>query len=868
VLVIVTAVLFALFFARAIVAFLWTRDRLQGVVALVLVSVAALYVLQVSRLPNGTAPESVRLPSLIALYGQPLLTLALVAMIRPVAWVWPGLAFGAWLGGSAAVFTLPSPLPSPAQLSLGGGFVLLQSVAAFYLVGEARRRSGAARARIGFAAAGTFLFGVALLVAVLNRIFPGIHLSEISRVVALGPTLAYVVAFAPPGWLRRQWSARTAYQLMGRLLAAPPSSAPGQIWQHYAVTVRDAMSAEGVVVVTPPGPVAVAGSPPSREVPEDGRPERGSAKWTKVDGRRYLVITVPLTMEGGGTGTLLVFGLHRSLFTEDDIAVLTDLGRQATVLAERAVLTARLTDTVAQLRAANEAKSDFVAAMSHELRTPLNAIIGFSELMGYEDLVGDRRQVPDEWIGNVHSSGRHLLGLINDVLDLSKVEAGRIDLRLEPIDVGAAVGEAVAPLTPLIDAKKLRLTLAAPPEVVTADRMRLRQMLNNLLSNAIKFTPEGGAIYVAAHREGAETHLSVADTGPGIDPADQARVFEEFHQAGDAASRSAGTGLGLALTRRLAEAHQGRVELWSERGRGSRFTLVLPAGAAPVPPPGTTQERDEFETGRGGVLVIEDDPAAASLLRTYLTGAGYRVHVAASGETGIEQAVAVGPDLILLDVILPGMDGWSVLQRLKADERLRHVPVVVVTVVDDREVALALGAVDHFVKPVERDALLDAMARSTAGQRRPEVLVVDADEPAREHIGQWLRDCGVGAVLAGSVTDATALARSRHVDLVLCNAAATGPDDTPALDALRAAPATRNVPVVMLTDGTMTPADVLLAGLMAGPADDDGSDGRPAPVLGVVSRADLGAQHLQRWLGEHVHPLVVDDGPALQKVPS
>src|SRR6185312_6054782 len=144
-----------------------------------------------------------------------------------------------------------------------------------------------------------------------------------------------------------------------------------------------------------------------------------------------------------------------------------------------------------------------------------------------------------------------------------------------PIDVGSAVAEAVAPLTPLIDAKKLRLTLAAPPEVVVADRMRLRQMLNNLLSNAIKFTPDGGAIYVSAHREGTLTHLSVADTGPGIDAADQARVFEEFHQVGDAASRSAGTGLGLALTRRLAEAQQGRVDLWSEPGQGSRFTLVL-----------------------------------------------------------------------------------------------------------------------------------------------------------------------------------------------------------------------------------------------------------------------------------------------------
>jgi signal transduction histidine kinase/CheY-like chemotaxis protein len=893
---IATAVMFALIFARAVVAFLWTRDRLQGAVALVLVSVAALYVLQVSRVLAGTVPGSVRLPALIALYGQPLLTLALVAMIRSVAWAWPGLAFGYWLGASAAVVTLPSPLPNPASMSLVGGFVLLQSVAAGYLVAEARKRKGAARARIGFAATGTVLFGLVLLIAASNRVFPALHLSEISRVVALGPTLAYVVAFMPPAWLRRQWSARTAYALMGRLLAAPASTTqPREIWQHFVDTVRDAMSAEGAVVVLESGPLVVAGSAPSCESPlrgpaPEGRPQRGSARWTKIDGSRYLLITIPLTMEDGAPGTLLVFGLHRSLFTEDDIAVLAELGRQATVLADRAVLTSQLTDTVAQLRAANEAKSDFLAAMSHELRTPLNAIIGFSELMGYEELVGDRRQVPAEWIGNVHSSGRHLLGLINDVLDLAKVEAGRIELRLEPIDVGAAVAEAVAPLTSLIDAKKLRLTLAAPPEVVTADRLRLRQMLNNLLSNAIKFTPDEGAIYVSAHRDGAFTHLSVSDTGPGIEPAEQARVFEEFHQAGDAASRTAGTGLGLALTRRLAEAQQGRVELWSEVGQGSRFTLVLPAAAAPAPP--AESSFDAPAADRGGVLVIEDDPAAISLLRTYLTGAGYPIHVAATGEAGIALAGTTHPDLILLDVMLPGIDGWAVLQKLKGDERLRHIPVVVVTVIDEREVALALGAVDYFVKPVERRALLDSMARNTAvpasaasadfaasagpaasaasadpadqavpaGLPRPEVLVLDPSEAARERTGQWLRDCGVGAALAGSVADATGLAASRSFDLILCDAAVTGPDGTPVLDALRASPATRPVPVVMLTDGTMTPADVLLAGLMGGQPTDD------PPLLGVVSRADLGAQHLQRWLGDRVHPLVVDDGPALERV--
>jgi signal transduction histidine kinase/CheY-like chemotaxis protein len=565
-------------------------------------------------------------------------------------------------------------------------------------------------------------------------------------------------------------------------------------------------------------------------------------------------------MHGGGAGTLLVFGVQRTLFTEDDIAVLTDLGRQATVLADRAVLTGQLTSTVDALRAANEAKNDFVAAMSHELRTPLNAIIGFSELMGLEEMIADRRLVPDEWINNVHSSGRHLLGLINDVLDLAKVEAGRIDLRLEPLDVGTAVAEAVAPLSPLVTAKQLRLTLAAPPELVTADRMRLRQMLNNLLSNAIKFTPPNGSIYVSAHREGAETHLSVADTGPGIDPADQHRVFDEFHQTGDAESRAAGTGLGLALTRRLAEVHGGRVELWSEPGRGSRFTLVLPAAeyvgepvdAGPVAATAAAPGED-----RVGILLIEDDASAASLLRTYLTGAGYTVHVASSGEAGIEYAARCVPQLILLDVLLPGMDGWSVLEKLKADERLRHIPVVVVTVVDEREVGLALGAVDYFVKPIERGALLSLVERHGVDLDvavPPGILVVDPDPDSLAGIESRLREWGHRVTPALSAAEAFALTRGHRFDLIMFDADLSGPAGEPMLDALRAEPAAAGTPVVVLTSGEITAADGYLAGLI-------GSGG---PVLGVISRTDLRSEHLRRWLGVDMTPAqIIDTEPAL-----
>jgi signal transduction histidine kinase/CheY-like chemotaxis protein len=937
VLVIAAALMFALVLVRALIAFARTRDRLHGAVALVFAPVGALFLLQIVRILTGTVPAGLRLPSLVLLLGQPVFTLALVALIRRLSRIPILAAFAGWAATSALV-AIYSPLPRWALLAVVGYFLVVQLVAAGYLAAEARARTGAAAARIVAATIGTALFGMVMLIAGLNSVAPASwDLTTVSRIVALAAAFVYVVAFLPPGWLRRQWSARTAYRLMDRLLAAPASATPQQIWGHYAEATQQGLGAEGTVVLVhqpggAPAVFAVAGELPDNDpvalmrlvaapqeadagprpavapagtaaetaepagaaaettepadatpavaapvdaapvdaapvdaAPVDAAPVdaalaaagRGSFRWTQVGGRRYLLIAVPLRMHGGGTGTLLVFGPHRTLFTEDDIAVVADLGRQATVLADRAVLTVQLTSTVNALRAANEAKNDFVAAMSHELRTPLNAIIGFSELMGLEEVVDDRRLVPDEWITNVHSSGRHLLGLINDVLDLAKVESGRIELRLEPLDVGAAVAEAVAPLGPLVAAKKLRLTLAAPPELVTADRLRLRQMLNNLLSNAIKFTPTNGTIYVSASRDGAETHLSVADTGPGIAPADQQRVFDEFHQSGDAESRAAGTGLGLTLTRRLAEAHGGRVELWSEPGRGSRFTLVLPAADSAGEPEEARRASDGAADGvDGGILVIEDDAAAASLLRTYLAGAGYTVSVVASGEVGLEYAARCAPDLILLDVLLPGMNGWTVLEKLKGDDRLRHIPVVVVTVVDEREVGLALGAVDFFVKPIERGALLSMLERhgvTPEPAERPGVLVIDTDPDALAGLEAWLRECGHRVTAALSAAQGLAMIRDQTFDLIMFEAGIEGPDGDPMLDALRAQPAAVETPVVVLTNGEITAADGHLAGLI----------GPDSPVLGVISRVDLSPDHVRRWLGDDATATPATAEPAL-----
>jgi signal transduction histidine kinase/CheY-like chemotaxis protein len=878
-LVFAIAALFALVFTRALIAYVRWRDRLQGAVALVFTAVAALFLLQVVRQVAGETPESLRVAAVVLLLGQPFFTIRLVALIRPVPrWAVAATVAG-WLVTAAIVVTGPSPLSQPAVYVLVTYFGIAELMSAGYLFMAARRRAGATRARLSAAAGGTFLFAATLFAA-------GFGAAVGSRLVAFASAIAYVAAFTPPRWLRRLWTARAAYTLMSRLVGMPATVTPREVWQHY-VDVAFATGSAGTAFVVrfePGGEVraiARTGADRERVVDDVALPDvtltdvalndvalgggvalgdvvrsvlatdRRSRPAERALGG-YFVTIVPLSLHGADEGALVVLGRHRSLFTEDDVALLTELGRQAAVLADRAVLTAKLTGLVGALRAANEAKSDFVAAMSHELRTPLNAIIGFSELMSFEEQVDDRRLVPADWIDNVYSSGRHLLGLINDVLDLAKVESGRMELRLESLDLGAAVAEAVAPLTALINAKRLRMTLAVPPVTVRADRLRLRQMLNNLLSNAIKFTPEQGGIYVAAHREGGLAHLSVADTGPGIDPADQELVFDEFHQSGDAQSRAAGTGLGLALTRRLAEAHGGRVELWSEPSRGSRFTLLLPAtepetdkppAAGAVPSGGAT----------GGVLLIEDDAAAASLLQTYLVGAGYVVHLAGTGEEGIEMADRYAPDAILLDVQLPGMDGWTVLQRLKADERLRNIPVVVVTVVDEREVGLALGAVYHFVKPVERTLLLSWLARlgviPAPAAGRPRVLAVDPNPVTLGIIERWLHQEGLAVVPVSTGAQALELAGAHRFDLVLCDLFLPDIDGFTFLGALHDQPASRDVPVVVLTDTDLPAAEKARLG---------------DRILGVVSRDELQTVDLRLWLTRAIRPVAAADRARLE----
>jgi signal transduction histidine kinase/CheY-like chemotaxis protein/HAMP domain-containing protein len=423
---------------------------------------------------------------------------------------------------------------------------------------------------------------------------------------------------------------------------------------------------------------------------------------------------VPLTIRGRRSGVLAAFTRGERRLDQHDLRVLALLAAQAAPALEAARLHAELlrahqdlTSTNEKLALASSHKSDFVAGMSHELRTPLNAILGFSELLLDSDdhAIDPARRA--SFLRHIHNGGKHLLNLINDMLDLSKVEAGQMELRETIFDLAVSVSYALATMSPLADKGGIELRSSCPETLpIRADEEKVGQVLLNLLANAVKFTPEGGRVTVEVREEPDRLVICVADTGIGIAKEDHERIFEEFQQlTAPGGPQPRGTGLGLTLTRRLVELHGGEIWVDSEPGKGSRFSVSLPARLV--------EARAAIDQPAEGplVLVIEDNASAAALLVDMLRRDGYRTSVLCEGRRGAEEAARLQPLAITLDIQLPDMHGWDVLRALKSSPRTRDIPLIVVSVIDDRSRGVALGADEHLVKPVDRAALLAAVRR-------------------------------------------------------------------------------------------------------------------------------------------------------------
>ncbi|MBA3331606.1 MAG: response regulator [Actinobacteria bacterium] len=528
------------------------------------------------------------------------------------------------------------------------------------------------------------------------------------------------------------------------------------------------------------------------------------------------VLALPLLREDRVLGGLVLSRKSRGEFPPNVVDLVKTFASQSSVAIQNARLFREIEDKSLQLEVVSRHKSEFLANMSHELRTPLNAIIGFSEVL-LEKMFGELNDKQAEYLRDILTSGQHLLSLINDILDLSKVEAGRMELETASFSLREALENGLTMLKERAGRHGVALELEVDPhlDVIEADERKLKQVVFNLLSNAVKFTPDGGRVEVTAHRVDGDVQVAVSDTGVGIAPEDQERIFEEFRQVGQGSAKAEGTGLGLALTRRLVELQGGRIWVESEVGAGSTFTFTLPA-ARSAPPNLPTHEVAPAESAGAEpsgpmILVVEDDRRAAELLRLQLEGAGFAVAVARDGEEGLTMARRLSPAAISLDITLPRLDGWEFLARANADPALAEIPVIIVSMLDERGTGFALGAAGYLVKPVSRDDLLTALRRVLPGPDGPDgpatILAIDDDPMAIELIEAVLAPEGYAVLKATGGEAGVDLARRERPALVILDLMMPEVDGFAVVERLRADPATSEIPIVVLTAKTMTPEE-------------------------------------------------------------
>jgi len=479
-----------------------------------------------------------------------------------------------------------------------------------------------------------------------------------------------------------------------------------------------------------------------------------------------------------------------------------------------------LVDAKREAEEANRAKSEFLANMSHELRTPLNSTIGFAEVLR-DGICGELNEDQMECVIDIYESGKHLLRMINDILDLSKVEAGKVELKLEEFSVDVAIHEAQSIIRDMANKKQLNLQIAVAEGLpdVYADPMKFKQIMYNLLSNAVKFTPEGGNINIDTDFNGGEFLISVTDTGIGIAPENHESIFDEFKQLDSSrARRYEGTGLGLALTKRLVLLHGGRIWVESEgAGLGSKFSFTLPARKpdvdvpqkmlGKVPP--TVWASDD--TTKKTILVVEDNVQAAQLLCIYLTEAGYNTVVANDGEKAVKMAQEIKPFAITLDVMLPKKDGWQVMQELKSCQGMRDIPVIIISVIDEKSVGFSMGAMGYLVKPIDKDQLsctLNKLEFTTKSEdATPRILIIDDRTEDLKLMAAILHNEGFDVLEASDGAEGIAKAIEEHPDLIILDLLMPDINGFDVLKSLQKHPETRNIPIIICTVKELTDED-------------------------------------------------------------
>ncbi len=565
----------------------------------------------------------------------------------------------------------------------------------------------------------------------------------------------------------------------------------------------------------------------------DNDPRAQDLPGTEADEITEAMMFAPLILRGVVTGVMVLWRDRTTSgpFVQSDLDFIVGLSRQAAIAIQNARLfdeSLRLLDEAKQAResaeAANRTKSTFLANMSHELRTPLNAIIGYSEMLSEEAQdSGQTHMLPD--LQKINVAGKHLLDLINAILDLSKIEAGKMDLYLETFDVKKMVSDVVSVIQPLVAKNGNTLQVNVPDDIGTmhADLTKVRQSLFNLLSNAAKFTEHGtitlsvgltndkgrttnDATFVLGHSSSV-IRLAVTDTGIGMTDEQREKLFEEFTQADASTSRKyGGTGLGLALSRRFCRMMGGDITVASQAGKGSTFTIVLPTQVtdAKNAPEKIETPTEPLATSAKKVVVIDDEPTARDLLHRLLRAEGFQVLTAGGGEEGLRLVKAIHPDLITLDVIMPGMDGWAVLTELKANPETADIPVIVLTILDDKNLGYTLGAADYLTKPIDRERLSNILARYRNANAQHHALVVEDDATTREMLTRVLQKENWRVATAENGRVALERLNEKIPQLLLLDLMMPEMDGFQFVAELRKNAEWKNIPVIVVTAKDLT----------------------------------------------------------------
>ncbi len=526
------------------------------------------------------------------------------------------------------------------------------------------------------------------------------------------------------------------------------------------------------------------------------------------------VLAIPLKVEGELVGVMEMLMNSDRAYAEREQSFLSLIANELAVgisrrglIDELRVKNVDLEIQRAQTQDAHETLKKFLAFFSHELRSPLNSIIGFSELIQLDMPKLDAATV-SSYVSSINQSGKHLLQLINDILDLSKLEAGKLELHYKSIPIQQFIEALAKSLQPQMEEKKLSFKIHIADELddIVADDIRLKQIMLNLVSNAIKFSHPENTITINVLRVENAVEFSVQDSGVGIRPDELPRLFLPFQQTSAGKRKHEGTGLGLSITKKLVELHGGSVTAVSEWGKGSTFIVRMPmminsnsdstdiaGNIAGILSPATEPQR---------VLIVEDKPHARQILQSYLSEAGYVIETAANGIEALDKAKLWKPDVITLDILLPVKDGWQVLRELKQHPLCKDIPVIIISMLDERNVGFGLGAVDYFVKPVQKDALLESLRKATSGLKHKQsakILVIDDDRSVIDLVQVILEAEGCTVLKALDGREGLRLAQEEHPDLIILDLVMPEISGFNVAYQLKHNPTTQTIPVIIMT---------------------------------------------------------------------